>query len=187
MLQAESAIPRQFEARSRFDSEGNREWPGFKVTPLWKTWARELVRYAYTRGSRTCTRARAWARSRRGINGNLYLCERAAAGPRVCWRSLAKSSPGSHDNDLITGIMGFRGTGVIRLRPPAPPLYFCLRESLWPSSATLSFRFTHSSRIRPRFSPSFCREIHLFRCRFANEFEIWNLRRVTKFHPLLYS
>lgn len=40
-----------------------------------------------------------------------------ASEPPVCVRGLVPVfSPGSHDNDLITGIMGFRGTGIIRLR-----------------------------------------------------------------------
>lgn len=40
-----------------------------------------------------------------------------ASEPPVCVRGLVPAfSPGSHDNDLITGIMGFRGTGIIRLR-----------------------------------------------------------------------
>lgn len=51
---------------------------------------REFVRYTHGAG---------------GINGNLYLYARVCV--YVC--SCLVFGPGSHDNDLITGITGFQG------------------------------------------------------------------------------
>lgn len=66
----------------------------------------------------------------------------------VGWLSAARtgaaSSPGSHDNDLITGIMGFRGIGIIRLRNAPGPLhgafYFRPGASVYPACSVFHIR-----------------------------------------------
>lgn len=67
------------------------------------------------------------------------------------------SSPGSHDNDLITGIMGFRGIGIIQLENALGGPRRSVLLSPWGSHSSWPVpvsTFASGTFFRPRLFPS---------------------------------